>query len=241
MLTFGDNVVDESHREAEHDEISEMVDKTMKAVHDVYLLSLVALIEGYFFAVCDQASVHVSEFSLITLFSDSHLSNGLSQQSQTESRYEEIEQHDSWSLSADGVGQLDCIDEDIQNGLKSENSLPFTAIFRAQTVSQTQSYFAQVGVEFGERVAELFNVLCEQLVSIGDSVVQVAHLVICQIAEVHHSKQLVSSKSKSDQTNQSSYLRYLVYKCLVSRVRNLNLSSSKPYLKAETWKILRAR
>lgn len=71
MFTFSDDVVDEAHRETKYNKISKMIHELVEAVHNVLLFAFVALIEGHFFAVRDQASVHVTEFTFVSLFAHS--------------------------------------------------------------------------------------------------------------------------------------------------------------------------
>lgn len=45
-------------------------------------------------------------------------------------------------------------------------------------------YFAEIGVEVNHAVAELFHILCQQLISIGYPIIQVSHLVVGVSSEI---------------------------------------------------------
>ena len=49
---------------------------------------------------------------------------------------------------------------------------------------QGKTYLAEIGVEIADTVAEFFYVLREKLVSVGYSVVQVAHLVVSESSQI---------------------------------------------------------
>jgi len=49
--TFSNDIVNEAHRKSKENEISQMVDETIKTRHDVDLLALMSLIESDLLAV----------------------------------------------------------------------------------------------------------------------------------------------------------------------------------------------
>ena len=50
--------------------------------------------------------------------------------------------------------------------------------------SYIECWFADVGVEIHNCITEFFNINCEQLVCVSNSVVQVSHLVISEAAMI---------------------------------------------------------
>lgn len=82
--------------------------------------------------------------------------------------------------------------------LKSRNSArrkPKPHALEIRTVVNT--HLAEIGVQLADAVAELFNILSEKLVSIRDSVVKVAHLVVSESPQVFLVEIVAQSGSKS--------------------------------------------
>ena len=85
--TFGNDVVNEAHGEAEGDEVAIVVGEALEAVHHVELLALVSLIEGDLLGVGNETRVYVAEFAFVLLLDDGHVSNRFAQQREKHARH----------------------------------------------------------------------------------------------------------------------------------------------------------
>lgn len=56
-----------------------------------------------------------------------------------------------------------------------------TSVYQGYTIW----YLAEIGVKIHHTVAELLHILCQELVRIGDPVIQVSHFIVGEASEEH--------------------------------------------------------
>lgn len=94
-------------------------------------------------------------------------------------------------------------------------------------------YFAEIGVQVNHAVAELFHILSQQLISVGNPVIQVSHLVVGVSSKMRgRNKKNWGKRGPEIMTlvnkQSGAYFKYSSYRCLVSLSRKHSFSSFSP-------------
>lgn len=71
------------------------------------------------------------------------------------------------------------------------------AVMRQFIWNQKIWYLAEIGVKIHHTVAELLHILCQELVRIGDPVIQVSHFIVGEASEEHRMRTQSQRKTKT--------------------------------------------
>eukprot|EP01137_Pigoraptor_chileana_P007978 Opistho-2@54248 len=155
-----DDRVDASHGESELHRSPQQTHKTRKRLIDDEALALVAVVERNLLAVRNESRVDKAELALEPLLLDSVAPRGPAETREHKTRHGQIDHHGRRSLPSDGTRQLARVNNNVENGL------------------------ADIRKQLGNAVAELLHILGEELIGIGDAIVEIVDLVVGESLEV---------------------------------------------------------
>lgn len=154
QLTLRDQIINDSHANTELEELSQMCRELVEARQNRELLASVSLIERDLLRVGDESAVYVSVFALQLLLLDGQIAGRSTEVRQHYAGQHQVPHDHERCLCANCRSRAINVNEDIEERL------------------------AGVGVKIGDALAELVDVGRQQLIGVGDAVVQVCHFVV---------------------------------------------------------------